>query len=110
MSIEEINLVKSKSKAKGGPWKDFPEEMMKKTVFKRLYKRLPKHYMEESIQEAMQEAIKKDEEFDFKDVNSPSEQKEPTKEKSTTPQNLKAALMKDVNKPVEVIEPEEELI
>lgn len=42
MDMDEIEKVRSKSKAKdSGPWKDWYEEMGKKTPMKRLAKRLP---------------------------------------------------------------------
>lgn len=44
MWIEEIELIRAKSKAKKGPWSDttFYSEMCKKTVARRHYKALPK--------------------------------------------------------------------
>ncbi len=42
MSLDELNKVKDTSKAKNGPWKTWPEEMMKKTIIKRAYKSWPK--------------------------------------------------------------------
>lgn len=41
MSMEEINKVKDSSKAKNGPWKTWPEEMMKKTLLRRGSKSWP---------------------------------------------------------------------
>lgn len=42
MTAEQIEQVKSVSRSKGqGPWKEWPEEMAKKTVLRRLSKRLP---------------------------------------------------------------------
>ena len=41
MSIAEINKVRACSKAQNGPWKTWPEEMMKKTLIKRASKSWP---------------------------------------------------------------------
>src|SRR5690606_973564 len=41
MTMEDIDKVKAQSKAANGPWKTWPEEMMKKSAFRRLFKRLP---------------------------------------------------------------------
>lgn len=42
MRVKEIEKIRSASKSKDrGPWVDWPEEMAKKSVFKRLAKRLP---------------------------------------------------------------------
>lgn len=42
MDITALNKVRDTSKAKNGPWKTFPEEMMRKTVVKRASKYWPK--------------------------------------------------------------------
>lgn len=42
MNIDELNKVKASSKAQSGPWKTWPEEMMRKTVVKRASKYWPK--------------------------------------------------------------------
>lgn len=42
MGKDELDKVKDQSKAKNGPWKTWPEEMMKKTILKRAYKSWPK--------------------------------------------------------------------
>lgn len=42
MSREELDKVRNTSKAGNGPWKTWPEEMMKKTIIKRAYKSWPK--------------------------------------------------------------------
>ena len=42
MSRDELDDVKAVSKAKNGPWKTWPEEMMKKTLIKRASKSWPK--------------------------------------------------------------------
>ena len=41
MSREDLDHVKSTSKAQNGPWKSWPEEMMKKTLIKRASKTWP---------------------------------------------------------------------
>jgi recombination protein RecT len=41
MTLEEIEKVRSKSKAKFGPWTDWFDEMAEKTVIKRMAKRMP---------------------------------------------------------------------
>lgn len=41
MSREDLDHVKSTSKAQNGPWKTWPEEMMKKTLIKRASKTWP---------------------------------------------------------------------
>jgi len=41
MSIDELDVIKNRSKAKGGPWRSDPDEMRKKTVTRRLCKYLP---------------------------------------------------------------------
>ena len=43
MGIDEIMKVKAVSKAKSGPWLDWPEEMMKKSLVKRASKSWPKN-------------------------------------------------------------------
>jgi len=45
MTIREIYKVRDTSKAKNGPWKDWPEEMMKKTLIKRASKTWPHNSM-----------------------------------------------------------------
>lgn len=42
LNLEEINKIRSVSKAKSGPWQQWEEEMMKKTALKRGYKSWPK--------------------------------------------------------------------
>lgn len=42
MNREELAKVRDVSKAKNGPWKTWPEEMIKKSVIKRAYKSWPK--------------------------------------------------------------------
>jgi len=43
MSIDEINAIRERSKSKDyGPWKTDPDEMARKTVFRRHSKKLPK--------------------------------------------------------------------
>lgn len=41
LSMEEIDKIRAKSKAKSGPWFDWFEEMVKKSVIKRAYKMWP---------------------------------------------------------------------
>ncbi len=42
MSMEQVNMVRAVSRSKdSGPWKSWPDEMARKTVFRRLSKRLP---------------------------------------------------------------------
>ena len=41
MNIDELNKIKSASKAANGPWKTWPEEMMRKSVVKRASKYWP---------------------------------------------------------------------
>jgi recombination protein RecT len=41
MSIAEVERVRASSRAQGGPWVDWYEEMAKKTVVRRLVKALP---------------------------------------------------------------------
>lgn len=42
MNIDELNKIKGASKAANGPWKTWPEEMMRKSVVKRASKYWPK--------------------------------------------------------------------
>lgn len=42
LDMEEIEKIKSKSKAKTGPWKEWFEEMVKKAAIKRAYKGWPR--------------------------------------------------------------------
>jgi recombination protein RecT len=42
MNIDELNKIKASSKAQNGPWKTWPEEMMRKSVVKRASKYWPK--------------------------------------------------------------------
>lgn len=50
LSMQEITKIRTKSKAKDGPWFDWPEEMMKKSVVRRASKMWPHS---ERMQEAM---------------------------------------------------------
>lgn len=62
MSVEEVNKIRERSKAKdNGPWKTDYDEMAKKTVFKRLSKWLP-------VTPELQAAIAKDDEEYQQDV------------------------------------------
>lgn len=65
LSAEEINKVRDKSEAwkaaiergnaeGGGPWKDFPNEMRKKTVVRNAYKMWPKNAHFDRLAEAVQ--------------------------------------------------------
>jgi recombination protein RecT len=42
MNIDELNKIRDSSKASNGPWKTWPEEMMRKSVVKRASKYWPK--------------------------------------------------------------------
>jgi recombination protein RecT len=42
MNIDELNKIRNASKAQNGPWKTWPEEMMRKSVVKRASKYWPK--------------------------------------------------------------------
>lgn len=42
MSVAEVELIRMRSQARGGPWDTDYDEMAKKTVLKRLLKKLPK--------------------------------------------------------------------
>jgi recombination protein RecT len=42
MNIDELNKIRNASKAQNGPWKNWPEEMMRKSVVKRASKYWPK--------------------------------------------------------------------
>lgn len=53
MSRDELDQVKNTSKAKNGPWKTWPEEMMKKTLIKRASKSWPKTDGSERFHEAV---------------------------------------------------------
>jgi len=65
LSAEEINKIRDKSEAwkaainkgqkdGGGPWKDFPNEMRKKTVVRNAYKMWPKNTHFDRLAEAVQ--------------------------------------------------------
>lgn len=57
MSAEELDKIKNSSKAKNGPWKTWPEEMMKKSIIKRAYKSWPKSASDDPQFQRMGEAI-----------------------------------------------------
>jgi recombination protein RecT len=57
MSIEDLNKIRDASEAwksnQSGPWKDWPEEMMKKSVVRRAFKMWPKAKEFERVAEAV---------------------------------------------------------
>ncbi|MDR0580914.1 MAG: recombinase RecT [Holosporaceae bacterium] len=54
MDKREIDFIRSRSKAaQDMPWRDFYDEMAKKTVIKRLFKRLPQENFDPSVIEAI---------------------------------------------------------
>ena len=73
MTMEDIEKVKAASRAQNGPWKTWPEEMMKKSVFRRLFKRLPKS--SDLDQDLLERSLEADQEMDFRDVGSSGEVK-----------------------------------
>lgn len=57
MNVDEINKVRESSQVKnGGPWRDWWDEMAKKTVIHRMVKRLPQAKREDAI-EARDESV-----------------------------------------------------
>lgn len=70
MSWQQIEKVKKVSMAKDGPWKEWPDEMARKSVIRRLSKRLPMSTDREySADSRLQSAIERVDELS--DVNSP---------------------------------------
>ncbi len=75
MNIDELNKIKGASKAANGPWKTWPEEMMRKSVVKRASKYWPKvARLNEAINEINQhEGISFQEEKDITPANGLSD-------------------------------------
>lgn len=72
MNIDELNKIKSSSKSADGPWKTWPEEMMRKSVVKRASKYWPKV---ERLNLAI-DAINQHEGIDFHEERNQSGEKE----------------------------------
>jgi len=89
MGVEDIEKVRNSSRASDyGPWKDWWNEMAKKTVFRRLYKRLPSST-------DIDQAFESDDEFFVPPVIAAAPETEPEKEvkpKKTKSSKLKTAI------------------
>jgi recombination protein RecT len=76
MNINQLNEVRAKSKAANGPWKDFTEEMMRKTVVKRAAKYWPSPKGEMNTVNKAIEVINEHEGLEQPDLYTEEEQKE----------------------------------
>lgn len=95
MTPEELEKVEKQSRAQNGPWKDWRDEMIKKSVFRRLFKRLPKS--SDLDQDLLERSLAADEEMDFRDVGGSDE----PKAKAEPQSRLKGLLGVKGNKKVE---------
>lgn len=82
MNIDELNKIRNASKAQNGPWKTWPEEMMRKSVVKRASKYWPKV---DRLREAVQ-IVDENEGIDFQ------EEKDITPERENPHQDLRDLL------------------
>ena len=98
MSMEQINKVRSVSRSSGkGPWKDWPEEMAKKSVLRRIAKYLPSSADIDQVFEHDNEGFTLDEPIDVTpDKPSQTRKKRASKKKTTRAAAVVEAEAEDV--------------